>query len=211
MGFGLQQWIYSMKPRKPFKKGNKSPAYDSEEFLNSQEFRPSSTSTTNPDILEGRIQASQKRIALRVKVGRIYSILIIAGILGISALVYQIISNYMSKVQENHNVVLRLMTIEEENALAVFIESGMFNMKNNEIEDAISNFKHALYLDPENELALYNITFALSIDCELNTRNCDETFEYFERLKKLDKGLISEELEVRMVVIEEKLRKKRIE
>lgn len=207
MGFGLQKWIYTMKPRKPFKKGNKSPAYDSEEFLNPQEFRPSSTATTNPEILEKRIQASKKRIIFRARVGRFYSVLIVAGIFGISAVVYQIISNHMSNLRENHNVVLRLMTIEEENALSVFIESGMLNMKNNEIEDAISNFKHALYLDPENELALYNITLALSIDCELNTRNCDETFEYFGRLKKLDEGLITEELEVRMVVIEEKLKK----
>lgn len=144
MGFGLQKWIYNMKPRKPFKLGNKKPGYDTVEFLNPQEFRPSQTTINNPEILEKRIKASKKRIALRVKVGRIYSVLIIAGILGISALVYQIISNYMSIYQENHNAVVRLNTMEEENALAVFIESGMLNMKTNEIEKAIEDFRLAL-------------------------------------------------------------------
>lgn len=211
MGFGLQKWIYNMKPRKPFKKGNKNPGYDTLEFLNSQEFRLSETTINNPEIIEERLKASKKRIALRVRVGRIYSVLIIAGILGISALVYQIISNYMSIYHENHNAVVRLNTMEEQNALAVFIESGILNMKTNEIEKAIEDFRLALHIDPENRLALYNITLALSLDCELNARNCDETFEYFERLKKLDEGLVSEELEVRMVVIEEKIRKRRKE
>lgn len=206
MGFGLQRWIYTMKPRKPFQKGNKNPGYESVEFLNPQEFRPSTITTTDPKILEERIKASKKRIALRVRVGRIYSVLIIAGILGLGVLVYQSISDYMPIFQENHNAVVRLNTIEEENALSVLIESGMLNMRKNEIENAIEDFKLALTIDPENRLALYNITLAFSFDCELNTRNCNETFEYFERLKKLDKGLISEELEIRMVIIEEKLR-----
>lgn len=208
MGFGLQRWIYTMKPRKPFQKGNKNPGYESVEFLNPQEFRPSAITTTDSKILDERIKASKKRIAFRARVGRIYSVLIITGILGLSALVYQIISDYMLYYQENDYAVVNLLTIEEENALAVFIESGILNMRKNEIEHAIDDFKLALTIDPENRLALYNITLALSIDCELNTRNCDETFEYYERLKKLDNGLVSKELEVRMVVIEEKLRTK---
>ncbi len=163
MGFGLQKWIYTMKPRKPFKKGNKSPGYDSEEFLNPQEFRPSVITTTDPEILKERIKASKKRIALRVRVGRIYSVLIIAGMLGLGVLVYQSISDYMTIFQENHNAVVRLNSIEEENAMAVFIESGILNMRNNEIENAINDFKLALYIDPENRLALYNIILALSI------------------------------------------------
>ena len=79
----------------------------------------------------------------------------------------------------------------------------------NAIEDAINGLKDALYLDPQNKLALYNITLALSLDCEINARNCEETFEYFEKLKKLDEGLVSEELEVRVVVIEEKIKIRR--
>jgi tetratricopeptide (TPR) repeat protein len=114
----------------------------------------------------------------------------------------------MSKFQENHNAVLILNTIEEENAVVVFIESGILHLKNSEIENAINDFKLALSIDPYNKTALYNITLAFSIDCEINARNCDETFEYFERLKKLDEGSVSEELEVRMVVIEEKMKKR---
>jgi tetratricopeptide (TPR) repeat protein len=208
MGFGLQKWIYTMKPRKLFKKGNKKPGYETTEFLKPREFRLSETTINNPEILEERIKASKKRIAFRVKVGRIYSVLIIAGILGVIVLVYIGISEYMSKFQENHNAVLILNTIEEENAVVVFIESGILHLKNSEIENAINDFKLALSIDPYNKTALYNITLAFSIDCEINARNCDETFEYFERLKKLDEGSVSEELEVRMVVIEEKMKKR---
>lgn len=211
MGFGLQKWIYTMKPRKPFKKGNKKPGYEANEFLNPQEFKPSGTSINDPESLEYKIKLSKKRIAFRHKAGRIYSVLIIAGILGVIVLIYMGISGYMSEFRENHNTVIILNTLEEENAMAVFIESGILHLKNSEIENAINNFKLALSIDPYNKTALYNITLAFSINCEINARNCEETFEYFERLKNLDEESVSEELEVRLVVIEEKIKKRRSE
>ncbi len=209
MGFGLQKWIYTMKPRKPFKKGNKKAGYESIEFLNPQEFKPSETTINNPEIVEQRLKKSKKRIALSVCKGKIYSVLIVMGLMVIFALVYLGISDYMLKYQENYEVIVLTNTKEEQTALAVFIESGILHLKSNEIEAAIADFEAALYLDPENKIALYNITLAFSLDCEINARNCEETFKYFEKLKTLDEGLISEELEVRMVVIEEKIRKRR--
>lgn len=211
MGFGLQKWIYTMKPRKPFKKGNKKAGYETVEYFNPQEYTPSETTINNPEIIEERLKESKKRIALSVRKGRIYSVLIVIGLMIIFALVYLGITDYMSKYQENYEVAVITTTKEEQNALAVFIESGILHLKSNEIEDAITDFKDALYLDPQNKLALYNITLALSLDCEINARNCEETFEYYEKLKKLDERLVSEELEVRMVVIEEKIRKRRKE
>ena len=206
MGFGLQKWIYSMKPRKPFKKGNKKAGYDAVEFLNPQEFKPSETTIDNPEIIEERLKQSKKRIALKVREGRIYSVFIVIGLVLAFVLIYFAVSDYMADYRENYNATVIVNLKDDQNALAVFIESGILNMKNKEIEKAIEDFRLALYIDPVNKLALYNITLALSIDCELNTRNCDETFEYFEKLKKLDEGLVSEELEVRMVVIEEKIK-----
>jgi tetratricopeptide (TPR) repeat protein len=96
---------------------------------------------------------------------------------------------------------------EKADALILLIKTGKHHLYNNEIENAITNFKLALNIDPDNSVALYNLILALSVDCENNSNNCEEAIEYYGKLKKLDKNQISEELESRMVMVEEKIKR----
>ena len=208
MGFGLQKWIYNLKPRKPFKKGTKSAGYETLEFGSPKEFRLKETSTRNPELVEFRLNETRKRIKLNTRRERLLSVLFIIGLIVIVAFMYLRLFDFSKKSSETQKTVTARISKERQYALELLIKSGELNLKNNEIENAINDFTLALNIDENNTIALYNLILALSIDCEMNSRNCEETLQCFEKLKKIDDNLIIDELEVRIVVVEEKISRK---
>jgi tetratricopeptide (TPR) repeat protein len=204
MGFGLQKWIYNLKPRKPFKKGTKGKGYETHEFGNPKEFKLKETGTSNPALAELRLIETRKRIQLNTRIERLFSVLFIIGLIVFFAFMYLGVFDSSKKSKETQKVASTRITNERQYALELLIRSGELNLKNNEIENAINDFILALNIDENNTTVLYNLILALSIDCEMNSRNCVETIQWFEKLKKIDENLISDELEVRIVVAEEK-------
>lgn len=207
LGFGLQKWIYTMKPRKPFMKRSKKVGYDTIETTENKEFKLKDSVSTNPDILEDSINESKKRINRYFKLDFLNSLFIILSILVLSILAYWTIKNYESDTKRNNKTFKEREIREKNNAIYVLTESGMYHLKNNEIENAIKDFKLALDIDSENLKALKYYIISLSVDCEKNSKNCENALEFYEKLKKIDKNAISEELEGRIVIVQEKLKK----
>lgn len=208
MGFGLQKWIYKLKPRKPFKKRTKSAGYETHEFDNPKGFSLKETSTNNPELAELRLKETTERIKLNTRRERIFSALFIIGMIVILAFIYYGVTDFSKKGNEIQKTKTARISHERQNALELLIKSGKLNLKSNEIENAINDFKLALNIDENNTIALINLILALSIDCEVNSKNCEETIQCFDKLKKIDENLITDELEVRMVVVEEKISRK---
>lgn len=205
MGFGLQKWIYNLKPRKPFKKGTKSAGQETHEFDKSKRFNLKETSTSNPELAELRLKETTERIKLNTRREKLFSSLFIIGLIVIVAFIYYGVIDFSKKGNEIQKTTTARITKEKQNALDLLIKSGNLNLKSNEIGNAINDFKLALNIDENNTIALYNLILALSIDCEMNSKNCLETIQCFEKLKKIDENLITDELEVRIVVVEEKI------
>lgn len=208
MGFGLQKWIYNLTPRKPFKKGTKSAGYETYEFDNPKSFSLKETSTNNLELAELRLKETRKRIKLNAQRERIFSSLFIIGLIVIIAFVYFGTFDFSKKGNETLKIATVRISKERQSALELLMKSGELNLKNNEIGKAINDFTLALNIDENNTTALYNLILALSIDCEMNSRNCVETIQCIERLKKINRNLITEELELRLVVVEEKISRK---
>ena len=207
MGFGLQKWIYQMKPRKSFKKGNKIAGYETQDIHNQKEFNLKETYSTNPEIIENRLKEAKKKSMLNWRKQIAYSVLIVLALISVFALIYYGTSDSIfSGSQDQYKLMAKKDQQEEADALILLIKTGKHHLYNNEIENAIINFKLALNIDQNNSLALYNLILALSVDCEKNSNNCEETIKYYDKLKKLDKNQISEELETRMVMVEEKIK-----
>jgi len=208
MGFGLQKWIYQMKPRKPFQKGKKNAGYDTLDIHNQKEFNLKETYSTNPEIIENRLKEAKKKSLINWRKQLVYSVLIVLALLSLFALIFYGTSDSIySGSQEHYKLMAKKDQQEKADALILLIKTGKHHLYNNEIENAITNFKLALNIDPDNSVALYNLILALSVDCENNSNNCEEAIEYYGKLKKLDKNQISEELESRMVTVEEKIKR----
>lgn len=210
MGFGLQKWIYNLKPRKPFKKGTKGAGYETYQINRYDEFKLKDTGTNNPELADLRLNEAKKRFAISTQNERLFIGLIIIGIIVTIALIYRGVENFRSKGNENSKTTTSKISKERLYALELLIKSGKQYLLNNEINYAINDFKLALNIDTINPVALYYLTLALSIDCEKNLRSCAETIEYFEKLKMLHEESITDELEMRIVVVEEIIKKKNI-
>lgn len=205
MGFGLQKWIYNLKPRKPFKKGTKRAGFETHEFDNPKGFSLKEISTNNPELAGLRLKETRKRIKLNTQKERVFSILFIIGLIVIIAFLFFRALDYRKKYNETQKIAMIKSSKEQQSALKLLMKSGEQYLKNQEIENAINDFKLALNIDEHNTTVLYNLILALSIDCEMNSKNCLETIQYFEKLKKINKDVITDELEVRLVVVEEKI------
>jgi tetratricopeptide (TPR) repeat protein len=207
MGFGLQKWIYQMKPRKPFKKGNKIAGYETQDIHNQKEFNLKETYSTNPEIIENRLKEAKKKSLLNWRKQLAYSVLVVFALMSVFALIYYGKSDSIfSGSQDQYKLMAQKDRQEKAEALDLLIKTGKHHLYNNEIENAITNFKLALNIDPDNSLALYNLILALSVDCEKNSNICEETMEYYKKLMQIDKNLVTEELETRMIVVEEKIK-----
>lgn len=208
MGFGLQKWIYQMKPRKPFKKGNKIAGYETQDIHNQKEFNLKETYSTNPEIIENRLKEAKKKSLINWRKQKFYGLLIVLALISVFALIYFNASYFNNSASHDHYKLMAKKDQQEKaDALILLIKTGKHHLYNNEIENAITNFKLALNIDPDNSVALYNLILALSVDCENNSNNCEEAIEYYGKLKKLDKNQISEEFESRMVMVEEKIKR----
>jgi tetratricopeptide (TPR) repeat protein len=208
MGFGLQKWIYTMKPRKPFKKRSENFGYETNES-HERRFKLKEQTLANPERLDERINKDRKRIKLNIKLDRIHSIIYIISLFVIAIVVFVGVRDFgVSQSQENYRIIKSRQAQEKERSLSFLLKSGIYYLNNTEIESAIKEFELALGVDPTSSDALYYYVLSLSVDCELSNRNCERALEFFEKLKKIDNNKITEELEVRIVIVEEKMKNK---
>lgn len=205
MGFGLQKWIYSQRPRKPFKKRESTLGLEYIDIEQGRSFSKEGSFVPNPIGVEERIEETKRRYRINSKLEKIKYLLYL---LIISAIIIAIIINRNKPKTEQYKTTVNNNKENIKNALKLFIESGKDNLEWNNINSAIEEFERALNLEPNNIEALNYYVLALTIDCEQNNRNCEKAIETFERLKKIDETKIIEGLQIRVELTETKLEKR---
>jgi len=207
MGFGLQKWIYSQKPRKPFKKRESTLG---QEYIDTERnFSIEGSFVPNPNGVEERIENSKKRNRLKSKLEKIQSIIFLIMFFFLAI----IIIIYIRKPTYNNNQEGVIIIDEEYNKeiqrdINLFIKTGKDNLEWNYINSSIEEFERALKLDPNNIEALNYYVLALSIDCEQNNKNCDKAMEFYEKIKSIDESKIIEGLKIRIEIVDDILKKK---
>ncbi|MGE0079466.1 MAG: tetratricopeptide repeat protein [Bacteroidales bacterium] len=204
MGFGLQKWIYSQRPRKPFKKRESPLGHEYIYIEQGRTFPAEGSFAPNPIGVEERIEESKKRYRINSRLEKFkYFIFFIMFLTSIIAI---IVNKNRPKIE--HEVITNINKENNRNALKLFIETGKYNLEWNNLNSAIEEFERALYLEPNNIEALNYYILALTIDCEQNNRSCDRAIEFFERLKEIDETKIIEGLQIRVELAEIKLEKR---
>ena len=88
MGFGMQRWIYTMRPRKPFS-GKRQRGLDMDQDSPARRMNISGTATRNPRQLRENINQRVNEIGRKWLLDRIFNLVYVAILLG--AVVYLLI------------------------------------------------------------------------------------------------------------------------
>jgi hypothetical protein len=202
MGFGLQKWIYNMKPRKPFSKSAKNAGYENYEQAH-WEFKLKESCTSNPEVIDKRLNEAKRRFKFNNRLDDIHSSIYIIAIVVLTIITFIGVNNYKEKNQKNQVIISSRNQQEIKNALDVIIKSGINYLNHNEVKNAIKEFELALTLEPKNEEAFYYYVLSLSFDCVQNNRNCESAVTHFETFKTFANKQRIDTLEKRMVLVKE--------
>jgi len=154
MGFGMQKWIYSRSPRKPFVKGR----------------IPSFTT----------IQAYDRKFKLQPSkpIGRFFlviSMLLLGLFFSIIYLKKDEFLIHSTKIQNQQNI--RLAQIEVD-AFKFLLKSGKYRLETNNIDGAYSEFKLAYKISQNNKELNQLLSETLSILCYNDADYCYELDEF---------------------------------
>lgn len=148
MGFGMQKWIYTMRPRKPFSMQRKGsftsiPTY-------SRKFK---------------LQYYKNEGSYNFGIVLFLVIIMVASFT---------ISNWKIYVQLHHKDVMELREAKEIQAFRFLMSSGKRRLNNGKISGAYSEFKLAYAIKPNNNEVNQFLTETLEILCLDYKRHCDD-------------------------------------
>lgn len=148
MGFGMQKWIYTMRPRKPFsmqRKGSftKVPVYK-------REFK---------------LQPSKNKGGYNF--GIAFFLIIVA------VLVFQM-PKWLNQARIHHKEVIELAENRDNNAFEFLMSSGKKRVLIQNYSGAFSEFKLAKAIKPNNSEVNLLLLEVISLLCEKNEEYCKE-------------------------------------
>jgi tetratricopeptide (TPR) repeat protein len=193
MGFGLQKWIYNLKPRRPFKKRVSKLGYETID-LGSNRKQFNDESVGNKLGTRNSVFDTKNAKNAQSKLGR--NIIIVAFALIIFLTAFYVIQNKSSNSINKDFYTIEEYDIKdkEKDVIALYLKSGVNLLRWNQIEAAQEKFELALEIDPENIEILKFYVMALSLDCERNNKNCDKAVFYFNKMKGIDENKIPIEI-----------------
>ncbi len=151
MGFGMQSWVYKMRPRKPFSMERK------------KSFDPLPNYSR-----EFKIQPSKNENVKLKGILTIISALVLCFIFVSSGVKFKelsiIHSVKMEKIRNQKDMV----------AFNFLMGSGVYRLKHNNIQGAYSEFKLAQNIFPENKEAYQLLLETTRILCKNDNKYCDE-------------------------------------
>lgn len=152
MGFGMQKWIYSRSPRKPFVKSR----------------IPSFTSIDTYD-RTFKVQPSKSLGSFFVLI----SILLLGLFFSMVFLKKDELLIHSNEIRRQKTEILAQMDID---AFKFLLKSGKYRLETNNISGAYSEFKLAYKINPDNNELNVLLSETLSILCyrDTNTNYCDE-------------------------------------
>lgn len=181
MGFGMQKWIYSQKPRKPFSK-ERTPGYDTLPGHANDEFSDGGLPSQNMESIDERISEGKLRIRghwIRNRIGDfiIASIIIAIIILVIIRLVSQ------SGIWSSEDLSTRQKAeSESRKAYELSMEYGISHFEKGEHDEAIVEFKNAIRLFPKETEALEALAGTYYTLCLTENRYCNEAIQSYNQL-----------------------------
>lgn len=147
MGFGMQKWIYTMRPRRPFSMDRKS-------------------SFTSVPVYKREFNGKDYRNKTSLFLGIVLMIVLL--ICAVSF--YPLFKSYH---KEHRISILELERIQSEKAFNFLMESGRYRLRNNNFKGAYSEFELALAIFPDNKQAkslyletVFILCFNDNIHCE---------------------------------------------
>ena len=148
MGFGMQKWIYGMRPRKPFSMQRKSsftpvPVY-------SRKFN---------------LQPSKDRGGYNFGFVLFFVIKLVIAFA---------IPEYLDQARLRHKQNLSLVVAKDNSAFNFLMTSGKRRLVSGEISDAYSEFKLALAIKPDDKELNRLLSETLGILCFDCSKNCDD-------------------------------------
>lgn len=90
----------------------------------------------------------------------------------------------------------------QQRAIRVLMVTGINHLQNNETEEAIREFVHILLLEPDHREAKSKLLLAYMVDCELNSRNCDEALYLYGLLSPGEKETLPIDLAEKLELLE---------
>jgi len=176
MGFGMQKWIYHLKPRKPFSKerkgfGNTIPKHEHHNAFNDD--KVFLTGRIRKEITEEEQQQQKilKRSRLFIK-GFIITLAIGLFIGLINNFSFKE-DNYFAQERRNQEIILKRQVTEKERAYQILLTSGKNAMQHKSYERAINEFDQALKLSHGKLEPRELLVSALILSCNEKGMNCD--------------------------------------
>ncbi|MCU4174633.1 tetratricopeptide repeat protein [Carboxylicivirga sp. N1Y90] len=189
MGFGMQKWIYSIKPRRPFSKDRKpiGNTLDKHEHVNAYTKDSIKLSgRINEDITEEEEKQStiltRYRLLFRYAAG-IFAIALFIGF----ALDFNIKKNDYAAKQELRREKIKLReSLEIEKAYQIILYSGNNHLKHKEYDQAITQFEQLVLMSNEKVEAKEALVNVLCISCMHKGLHCDKAIKELVLLYEKD-------------------------
>jgi len=185
MGFGMQKWIYTRRPRKPFSKRYLSTT-NSIDTNSSKDLNTSGRTTKNyinsQDDLHEKLKIDLKQSKRR---NTIYLFMALTLVILVSILVFYVKPwNNVKKEELFLNDKKKNSDSNNKRLFDMSMSYGINYYKKGDYPSAIQEFYQAIEYYPENEMAMGFLIRSYVQDCLLNDRNCDKA------KKLLDKEII---------------------
>ena len=148
MGFGLQKWIYTMRPRKPFSSHRRETCTSIPRYSRDFKLQPSKNKGT---------------LNLGIVLLAVLSTIVISNATKWSA--------YENKLYKSQ---LEYRRLQDEKAFTFLFNSGIYRLKKNNIEGAYSEFKLAQKIYPRDNELKQLLLETLILLCQKDTKYCQE-------------------------------------
>ena len=181
MGFGMQKWIYSQRPRRAFTKFKRR-SFETEEVFTTKDLNISGRIHKNPTKQDRKILLEKlNRNILRNKILSIIVIIVI-----ISSVLILIIKLEPWTTKERTKEYLTIQLKEEHTrkteVYQISLLYGQYNFKEGEYTLAKKDFQKALDIFPDDNLALEYLVKSYIKDCLENDKECEKTIHYLDKL-----------------------------
>lgn len=186
MGLGMQKWIYTQRPRKPFSKRSKITSNTTEIYSVSDLNIKGRTSLKN--LTEEQRKRVLDRINRRHINGKILNIFIILSVIVMAIILLNYYKPWNTKsYSENYlKEENRRANKEKQQVYDLAMSYGKNHLIKNDYSIAISEFHNALEAFPENREALDFLLKAYIQDCLRNNNNCNKSKRLLDKMIKLE-------------------------
>lgn len=188
LGFGLQKWIYTQRPRKPFSKEMKS-SCNTISQAELKGFDNLMSDSGNTDALDKKIQERSKRMDERRIVGALVGLLFLAILVFMLYISFSGFSNAIKRSPESVKLAKEQVKKDNELAFDLALKSGTNRLANGQYDLAIKELERALRLKPSDVDAERALAEAYNMTCLKSNKNCDKGIKVYTKLIAIDSSI----------------------